>query len=84
MWKAFFTAVRRGEFKIAALTWVALAATVAYSLWPFDLIPDVIPVVGLLDDLGLWGVVMVLANRERQRWIAQLSSESVTIPATKE
>ncbi len=36
-----------------------LLATVAYALSPVDLIPDVIPVLGLLDDLlivpaGLW------------------------------
>jgi uncharacterized membrane protein YkvA (DUF1232 family) len=32
---------------------------IAYALWPFDLIPDLVPVVGWIDDLiivpaGLW------------------------------
>jgi uncharacterized membrane protein YkvA (DUF1232 family) len=84
MWKAFFTAVRRGEFKISGLSWVALIGTLIYTVSPIDLIPEIVfPVVGYIDDLGLWGVMTLLANRERQRWLAQLSAESVTVPHTK-
>ncbi len=45
-----------------------LAALVAaYALSPIDLIPDFIPVIGLLDDLilvplGIWGVLRLLPN----------------------
>lgn len=82
MWRAFFGAVRHGEFKISALSWLALAGTVIYTISPIDLIPDFIPIVGYLDDLGLWGVMVLLATRERQRWISQLSANSVTVPRT--
>lgn len=40
------------------LPWKALflsLATLAYLLWPFDLIPDVIPVLGLGDDVVICG-----------------------------
>ena len=30
-----------------------LVVTLAYVVWPFDLIPDMIPVVGEVDDLGI-------------------------------
>jgi uncharacterized membrane protein YkvA (DUF1232 family) len=31
---------------------------IAYLFWPIDLAPDVIPVLGWLDDLGFMGVAM--------------------------
>lgn len=81
MWKAFFRAVRRGEYKISTLSWVALVGTVIYTISPIDLIPELVfPIVGYVDDLGLWGVMTLLATRERQRWLAQVSEGSVTIP----
>jgi uncharacterized membrane protein YkvA (DUF1232 family) len=33
-------------------------AAVAYVIWPVDLIPDVVPVVGWLDDLGAASLAM--------------------------
>ena len=38
------------------------AAVVAYAFSPIDLIPDVIPVIGYLDDLILvpWGIALVI------------------------
>lgn len=40
-----------------------LLAIVAYALSPIDLIPDFIPVLGLLDDLVLLPLAIVLALR---------------------
>jgi uncharacterized membrane protein YkvA (DUF1232 family) len=37
--------------------------TVAYVLWPMDLVPDVAPVIGWLDDLGLATIAMVYLAR---------------------
>jgi uncharacterized membrane protein YkvA (DUF1232 family) len=44
--------------------WIA-ALTVAYALSPIDLIPDFIPVIGLLDDLillplGIWAALKLI------------------------
>ena len=30
--------------------------TIAYVVWPLDLVPDALPILGWLDDLGLAGV----------------------------
>lgn len=46
--------------------WLARAialATVAYALSPLDLIPDVIPVLGYLDDLLIVPIGLLLARR---------------------
>ena len=46
---------------------IALAAAVAYLLSPIDLIPDFIPVVGILDDVLLAAIVVdgLLNHMER-------------------
>lgn len=52
-----------------------LVAAVAYFLWPFDLIPDFIPVIGYLDDLIIVPLLIWLAFRqieaERKRRLAE-------------
>jgi uncharacterized membrane protein YkvA (DUF1232 family) len=55
--------------------WVA-ALTVAYALSPIDLIPDFVPVLGLLDDLlivpaGLWLALRLTPLRLREACAAQ-------------
>jgi uncharacterized membrane protein YkvA (DUF1232 family) len=68
MWGKFFKAVKNGEYKVSAMTWATVVGAVVYSIWPLDLIADVIPVAGLLDDLGLWGVVVMFATREKNKF----------------
>jgi uncharacterized membrane protein YkvA (DUF1232 family) len=43
-------------------------ATIAYVVWPVDFIPDVIPIVGWLDDLGLATVAMGYLARVAARY----------------
>lgn len=92
--------VRRLKIEVAALAlaardtrtpWYAkavAAAVVAYALSPIDLIPDVIPVLGHLDDfvlvpLGLWLAIRlvppdVLADCRRQAASANPPARSRT------
>ena len=80
MWWRFFTAVRKGQYKVAPLTWLAFAGTVAYTLMPLDFIPEILlGPVGLIDDLGLWGVMVLIATREKQKWQTQLERHGVII-----
>jgi len=39
-----------------------------YLVFPFDLLPDVVPVVGWIDDLGLSALAFVLLARAWQRY----------------
>ncbi|MFN3866302.1 MAG: YkvA family protein [Demequina sp.] len=69
MWWKFLRAVRRGEHKLAPLTWVTAVAAVIYTMIPIDLIPELFfGPVGLIDDLGFWGIVAMLATREKNAW----------------
>lgn len=41
---------------------------VVYLVWPFDALPDVVPIVGWLDDLGVLSVGAGWYLREIRRW----------------
>jgi uncharacterized membrane protein YkvA (DUF1232 family) len=56
---AVFLAMKRRETPLLAKILAAIA--IAYALSPIDLIPDFIPVIGLLDDVILLPVLIALA-----------------------
>ena len=39
--------------RVSVLAKALLVATVAYVVWPLDIIPDFLPVIGEMDDLGI-------------------------------
>lgn len=45
-----FREMYKGTYKASLLTMIALVAAVIYVVWPFDLVPDIIPIVGWIDD----------------------------------
>jgi uncharacterized membrane protein YkvA (DUF1232 family) len=69
LWKLFRHAETPRAAKIVAI------ATLAYALSPIDLIPDFIPVLGMLDDLVLIPLGIALAARltPRPLWQARLA-----------
>jgi uncharacterized membrane protein YkvA (DUF1232 family) len=80
MWRAFFKAVRRGEYKVSGWSWAALVGTIIYTISPVDLIPELLfPIVGYIDDLGLWGVMSLLAARERHQWQASMKDGAIDV-----
>ena len=68
LWKLF----RHPETPRAA-RWVA-AAVIAYAVSPIDLVPDFIPVLGLLDDLVIvpLGIALVVRLTPKPLWQALL------------
>jgi len=79
MWGRFLKAVLKGEWKISPLSWLAVVGTLIYVVSPIDAIPDVIPFVGVIDDVGLWGVMSILAAREKSHWAASLRDGAISI-----
>ena len=65
-WTDFVRAIFRKEHKLAPLTWATAVFAVIYTVSPFDF--DCIPIVGWIDDLGVWGVFLALAAREKSRY----------------
>lgn len=49
--------------------WVAVAA-LAYAAVPFDAVPDMIPVLGWLDDVGVLALAATFITREVRRHAA--------------
>lgn len=51
------------EFSLSPGTWATIAGALAYVVFPVDIIPDFIPIVGWIDDIFVLGWVMkVLAD----------------------
>ena len=69
LWKLF-----RHPDTPRAAKWLAVAV-VAYAVSPIDLIPDFIPVLGLLDDVILLplGIALVVKLTPRHLWQARLA-----------
>jgi len=68
-WWKFIKAVFRREHKLAPTTWIAAVVTVIYTISPIDLIPELfLGPLGLIDDLGVWALLLSLAAREKSRY----------------
>ena len=80
MWMKFFKAIANGTWKLSPVSWLAAIGTLVYVVSPIDVIPELfLPVIGYIDDLGLWGVMSVLAAREKARWEASLRASSIDV-----
>lgn len=42
---------------------IAITAALGYLVWPFDLVPDFIPVLGYLDDLAMLACLLSTVDR---------------------
>lgn len=80
MWLKFFKAILKGTWKLSPVSWLAVVGTLVYVVSPIDVIPELfLPFIGYIDDLGVWGVMSVLAAREKGRWEASLRKGSIDV-----
>lgn len=83
MWGKFARAVLSGQFRLSPWSIVAAIGTVLYTISPIDLVPELfVGPLGYIDDLGLWGVLLVILRWELGRFEKQVASTSVTISGT--
>lgn len=65
-WLAYWALVVYYALRSPALPWkdkAKIIAALAYLLLPFDILPDAIPVVGVIDDAAiLWAVLRLLVG----------------------
>src|SRR3954467_13589895 len=67
MWQ-MLRAVRKGEYRMSLITIVVCIVAIAYILFPFDIIPDYIPVVGWMDDGFVFYLLVKRLVFETQRY----------------
>jgi uncharacterized membrane protein YkvA (DUF1232 family) len=60
--------VARGRYQLPWKTVAALAAALAYFLAPVDVIPDLIPLSGFIDDAAVLGLVFGTAESDLRRY----------------
>jgi len=75
----YYEIASHGETPLSAK--ILFAVAVLYFLWPFDLIPDFIPVIGYFDDLIIVPTLIWLAFRQIDKARISRSEEMKRIEA---
>jgi uncharacterized membrane protein YkvA (DUF1232 family) len=57
-----------------------LVGAVLYAIWPFDVIPDAIPVLGWLDDVGVLSLAIAAIWGDVKRHAALLEAQPQSQP----
>ena len=79
MWGSFIKAIFKGEHSLSPWTWIVSLFALGYAIWPLDIIPDYLTgPLGVVDDLGVWGIVVGLMRWELGRFQAELAAKAVT------
>jgi uncharacterized membrane protein YkvA (DUF1232 family) len=68
MWQMLRDAFK-GRYRMSFLTGLVIVISLVYILFPFDVIPDFIPVLGWIDDGIIFYLLVKVLNKETQRYI---------------
>ena len=68
MWQMIGDALH-GRYKMSMLTVIIAIVAVAYIIFPFDFIPDYIPVIGWIDDVVVFYLLLWRLVWETHRYI---------------
>lgn len=61
-------AVLNGSYKMSLFTTMAMLFAIGYILFPFDVVPDFIPVLGWIDDGLVFYLLLRRLSKETQRY----------------
>ncbi len=68
-------AAMKGQYQISLVTTIILVFSIVYIIFPFDLIPDYIPVLGWIDDGVVFYILVRFLNKETQKYIMFKAAE---------
>ena len=62
--------LRKEYSKVPLASILSIIAAISYFVLPFDVIPDFLPVVGFLDDIGVVGLTLSRVSKELEEYMS--------------
>lgn len=79
MWRdirTFFSmtgAVLKGRYPVPWKTLLVALLCVVYVFWPVDILPDVLPLLGITDDITFMALVLALIKKDLNKYRASVA-----------
>ena len=76
-------AAKKGDYKMDVKSVLIPSLAIIYIISPLDIIPDLIPVIGALDDLGLLALTIPFIVKEVDKFLAWEEEQKLKNSSTK-
>ena len=73
----------KGKFRLSTFTFLIILISIVYFLFPFDILPDFIPLIGWIDDGVLFYLLFLQLKKETARYAASRDKPSRPISLLK-